>query len=98
MTESIKQWIKKQCDNAAPDTGRKPEFIKRFHYSAGLSKGIKIAEGFAEWVCENYSFVGYDKEGVSTWIIPGDPSKTFWKSDLLEKYLDEINKSCRIVM
>lgn len=89
MTEAIKQWIQDQSNEELKTFSN--SLGKIVAYKMGLSKGIEIAEGFAEWVCENYSFVGYDKEGVSTWIIPGGPSKTFWKSDLLEKYLEHLS-------
>lgn len=60
-------------------------------YSLGLTKGIEIAEGFAEWVDDNYL-----QEVKGQWYSLGlkkdERAEFFTTSQLLEKYLETLNK------
>lgn len=84
MTEAIKQLIAYQAkfwlSKFSHSSG------KRVGYIMGLTKGIEIAEGFAEWV-EKFSLPG--KEGF--WLLQGEDG-VLTTSQLLEKYLETLNK------
>lgn len=84
MTEAIKQWI---ADQALKEYPIPPKFIgpanaemDRAAISSGLTKGIEIAEGFADWANQRYTWVS-----ANWW--DGDDDETFTTSQLLEKYL-----------
>lgn len=79
MTEAIKQWI---ADNSAG--GSHP-----LEYSWGLTKGIEIAAGFTEW----YPSEGWQNyDGHDRWINPSEGNSVLTTSQLLEKYLETLNK------
>lgn len=86
MTEAIKQWIADQCDNAAPNTGKKQDFVRRAQYSAGVHKGIEIAAGFGEWVDGSPYFL----LGPNNWENVSSDQPNLTTSQLLEKYLSHL--------
>lgn len=86
MTEAIKQWI---ADEAVVKYGYQPN--EQDIFAAGLTKGIEIAEGFAEWLDDNYL-----QEEKGKWYSLGlkkdEIPEYFTTSQLLEKYLETLNK------
>lgn len=98
MTESIKQWIDKQSeveaiyepkyggkDHSGYDTMMKYEvnYERMDAFSNGLTKGIEIAEGFAEWV-DGYHYYIFSPNNWKS-VVESEPNLT--TSQLLEKYL-----------
>lgn len=90
MTEAIKQLIAYQAkfwlSKFSHSSG------KRVGYIMGLTKGIEIAEGFAEFV-DDYAYskhhnrwVQSDKMGFIEFVTA---SNSFSTSQLLEKYLND---------
>lgn len=102
MTDTIKQWIADQGNSYLKRLSSKAELTINSidaHYavkdfSDGLSKGIEIAQGFAEWI-DDYYFI----ERTKKWMLVDDnfyetttESKLFTTSQLLEKYIQQLGK------
>lgn len=89
MTEAIKQWAYQKSRDYANDkfpSGHVTAVAKTTeHHEAGLSKGIEIAEGFAEWAEDGPYLYNAEEKLWKTFTI-GDPPIT--TSQLLEKYLE----------
>lgn len=88
MTEAIKQWIKDQAVKGLDAFSSSQ--VKMIGFSMGLEKEIEIAEGFAEWVDDNYL-----QEVKGQWYSLGlkkdERAEFFTTSQLLEKYLETLN-------
>lgn len=88
MTEAIKQWI---ADQALKEYPIPPKFIgpanaemDRAAFSAGLEKGIEIAEGFSEWATPR----GWRFNSISQMFENINPAAAdLTTSQLLERYL-----------
>lgn len=83
MTEAIKQWIADQGQANSGWTGLLSD-NSRTIYSSGLTKGIEIAEGFAEWIT---------RRDIQRSTIPKHytyEGSTLTTSELLEKYLSHL--------
>lgn len=85
MTEAIKQWIE---DEAVAYADYKPD--DQEHFSAGLRKGIEVAEGFAEWVDDKGYYNTFDEGGRRMWATYNSGEESLTTSQLLEKYLQTI--------
>lgn len=75
MTEAIKHWMNEEMKKEKVNNPR-----NQLYFSAGLTKGIEIAEGFPDWANQRYTWVS-----ANWW--DGDDDETFTTSQLLEKYL-----------
>lgn len=98
MTESIKQWIADQAIEIAKvpafSGGERVSYERQLAAISGLTKGIEIAEGFAEWVEDLYI-----QDFKGKWYLYEDfPGRDYNKveflttSQLLEKYLNQLQK------
>lgn len=80
MTEAIKQWIERQCEG-----GNNYPVNVKIGIRKGLTYGLLIAEGFAEWTQET----GWHKSGEWWFFGSGIRATT---SDLLKKYIQQLDK------
>lgn len=97
MTEAIKQWIADQTAATYPDYQGPHEAVKSMVIECqksctnGLTKGIEIAQGFAEWLDELYM-----QEEKGQWYafgtLPDEPCALLTTSQLLEKYIQSLDK------
>jgi hypothetical protein len=83
MTEAIKQWVIQQSQFAGNRSCDHAETVETY-FGEGLTRGIEIAEGFAEWVDDS----PYYKFGQNSWLHVGDSQTSFTTSQLLEKYIE----------
>lgn len=84
MTDNIKQWIE---DEAVANYDYQPD--EQDIFAKGLTKGIEIAIGFAEWHTSE-DWVEYD--GHDRWINPPNGNAVLTTSQLLEKYIQQLDK------
>lgn len=89
MTEKIKQWVSDEAVKMATMPGFTGEVVHQnvqLGAISGLSKGIEIAQGFAEWQDDS----PYYKFGPNNWkhLEDGQPNVT--TSQLLEMYLSHL--------
>lgn len=83
MTEATEKWIQSEAADFAGAEYTQDIFI------CGLTKGIEIAEEFPEWADdERYIWDRKKRKYVASW----DNYSEFTTSQLLEKYLETLNK------
>lgn len=88
MTEAIKQWIADEAQSNSGWTGLLSDNSRGIYYS-GLTKGIEIAEGFAEWKEDNLWWFDC---GSRTWLQGSDHDSEITTSQLLEKYIKTLTQ------
>jgi hypothetical protein len=81
MTDAIKKWMQLEASDFYMSYDAQDKFI------SGLTKGIELIEGYEKWKRLNrYSL------SQTGWWSPADINASFTTSQLLEKYINQLNK------